>query len=370
MIGSMDKRIQNYIQNEATVFYLNVNLEGHILEANSFTKHLLGFDLVDKSVHDVFVDFTETIKIEKLAIESNKEVLLNIHTFTGIPQSLYLRFFQNEESILILGRTDHLELENLRKELLTLNNELNDLTRQLHKKNAELTKLNQLKNQFLGMAAHDLRKPAGIAKMYTEFLIEECGDDLSEEHRNFLQRILSSSGSMTQIINDFLDVSLIESGRFEVHQQTHDLISIIEDVLVVHKILGKKRGIRFVLETDETKVEVPVDVSKIEQVLTNLIQNSMEYSPENGKVCIQIDKANDRIIVSVKDQGPGLSPDVVENLFRPFGKGPAQKAMGSKSTGLGLVISKKIVEAHGGKIWVVSEQGEGASFIFTLPINK
>ena len=357
------------MEEENAVFFLLSDREGKIVDSNQFTRSLLGGDPRGGSLRDVFVDFKRNLNPDAFSREPARERLLNLNTCTGIPQSLYIRFFSIEGHVMMLGRLDIIELENLRKRLLDMNNELNDLTRRLHKQNAELARLNDLKNHFLGMAAHDLRNPAGIVQMLAEILIDEAGSGLGGEHRELLEDILASGRSMSRIINDFLDTAKIESGRFEVELLPGDMGEIVDAAVKWNTIIARKRGLTITHDRTDTILPVEVDRNKIQQVLNNLIQNAVDYSPDGGVVRLRVDKERERIRVTISDQGPGIPPDVKKTLFQPFGKGSARKRSGDAGTGLGLAISKKIIDAHGGEIGVDSSDGAGSRFYFRLPLS-
>jgi signal transduction histidine kinase len=257
----------------------------------------------------------------------------------------------------------------MRKELLALNQELNNLTRRLHKKNAQLQRLNKEKNQFLGMAAHDLRKPIGLVIAYSDLLIVEAAEALNREQTDFLKTISSSCLFMKQLVDDFLDVSAIEAGKFELDLQPIAFDTVLAESLKMIKLTALKKGIELEIRVENNTPRITVDAHKIEQVIINLVSNAIEHSEPADRVVISL-SFNDRLIFfSVQDSGPGIAPEEVEKLFKPFGNVSTKKTNGEKSTGLGMLISRKIIEAHGGEIRVDSKLGRGTTVQFELPIN-
>lgn len=249
--------------------------------------------------------------------------------------------------------------------LSQMNNELVNLQRELAKKNAELQKLNDIKNQFLGMAAHDLRKPVGLIMMYSEFLQDEF-PGLDKEHSGFLDTIRSASEFMKRIIDDFLDVSMIESGRFELNQDAINLTEVLQRGIDMVALSAKKKEI--VIDVEYGNIpKVFADGSKLEQAFTNLLGNAVEYSPSGTSVAVTCQHSGQHITVSISDQGPGIPAEEQEGLFIAFGRGKSKKTGGERSIGLGLAIAHKIIEAHRGRIWVESNSDHGATFIFSLP---
>jgi signal transduction histidine kinase len=258
----------------------------------------------------------------------------------------------------------------MRKNIVELTSELSNLTRELHKKNAELEKLNRLKDQFLGYAAHDLRKPIGIIMSYSDFLLTEASTALSQEHRRFLETISDSSVFMKALVDEFLDIAKIESGQFVLDLQPKDISEVIKRSLALNDILARKGDIRVSLDCAAQMPLVMMDESKMEQVLNNLISNAIEHSAPRSTVEINVSHDGRVVTVWVKDQGPGLSQADMQRLFQPFKRIANRKPSGDKSTGLGLVLAKKIIEAHQGDIWVESEIGKGAAFGFSIPLKQ
>jgi signal transduction histidine kinase len=365
---AITKILEDYIQSEAAVFLLHCDWDGNVMDANDFTVKMIGFEPAGKNLSEIFLDFTHDMTISELVGEKS-ERLFNITTYVGLPQTLYFRFYKLNDGYLILGRHDVLVEEKLRREVLELNNELNSLMRQLHKQNSELEKLNKLKDQFLGMAAHDLRKPVGVILNFAEFLEEELSGVFNAEQAAFMERIKKSSLFMRKIINDFLDVALIEAGQFKLDKSLIELNSLVQEHIQQHQIMGKKSGIKVELMEELPGEMVECDVSKIEQVLNNLIGNAIEHSEAGGKVSIHLAKRDSYLHVSVKDTGAGISQDKQKEIFDIFGK-DRKKLRGKKSIGLGLAISKKIIESHSGELWVDSKMGEGAIFSFSLLRQK
>jgi signal transduction histidine kinase len=370
MSGERNRIILDFVYRQAPVFLLLLDKAGTIVDANAYTQALLGETLTAKSIREVFLDFSHSFDLKKFAAKPNESRLLNVRTSTGLPQTFYVRFIDLGDQFLALGMFDHNELESMRKELVELNNELSNLTRELHKKNAELERLNLLKNQFLGYAAHDLRKPIGAIMSYSDFLLSEISADLNDEHRRFLETISSSSGFMKAMVDEFLDIARIESGQLVLDLVPIDFREVIEKSLALNEILARKRGVALSLVCDPNIPRLLVDGAKIEQVLNNLISNAIEHSDPGTIVEIEVSYNGQAVTVLVKDQGPGLTQEDIQKLFRPFARAARRKPSGAKSTGLGLVIARKIIEAHLGKIWVESEIGKGATFGFSIPEER
>jgi signal transduction histidine kinase len=368
MDPAISREIYLYLNETAPVLFFILTAAGRIVSANRYAETITGRSLAGAHFTDLIIDFTGAFDPAVFTSDPTREHLLNIATSSGSPQSFYFSFKPNNDNILIFGRLDTEEIENIRKEVQLLNQELSNLTRQLHKSNAQLLQLNELKNQFLGMAAHDLRKPVSAILSYSEFLIDEAGKNLTTEQTGFLRTIHASTTLMRRLIDDFLDVSLIESGRFYVDLIKTDIRDPGDRSVMLNRLLAQKRSITLRVDYDGPIPVIPMDDFKIEQVLNNLVSNAIQHSPPHSEVVIRVSQSDNGVMAVVMDAGPGIALDEMERLFAPYERGRARKAAGTRSTGLGLSISKKIIAAHHGKIWVESRPGEGASFCFTLPI--
>ncbi len=240
--------------------------------------------------------------------------------------------------------------------------------KELEAKNEELSRLNQEKNQLLGMAAHDLRNPLGNILVLSDFIIDEASDKLSGEEKGFLGMIKQSSTYMMGLINNILDVSKIESGKLEIKPVPTDINQLIKSNIGLNKYLANKKDITLELEIPEEEINAMADSSYIEQVLNNLVSNAIKFSLGGTKIMVRLEKMPDHCIVSVIDEGPGIPENELGKLFKFFSRTSVQSTQGEHSTGLGLAISRKIVEAHCGTITVNSKKGAGSTFSFSLPM--
>jgi two-component system OmpR family sensor kinase len=255
----------------------------------------------------------------------------------------------------------------LYNELTRLNNELANAQRELAKQNFELERLNRLKTQFLGMAAHDLRSPIGHILSFSELLREEAAAALTQEQLEFLSIIRSSSEFMLQLIDDFLDVASIESGNLNLDRRLTDPRKLLEHNVSLNAVLAQKKHIQVALQIEGALPALSLDEGKIEQVLNNLISNAIKFSQPGTTVTVRAAAEGGGVRIAVRDQGPGIPDSERGKLFQPFGKTSVRSTAGESSTGLGLAIVRKIVEGHGGRIWVESQVGVGSVFLFTLP---
>jgi len=229
--------------------------------------------------------------------------------------------------------------------------------------------LNEQKNKLLGMAAHDLRNPISVVNMYSNFILEDLSDNLSDQQKDFIGEINDASKFMLTLLSDILDISKIGAGRLELESKTHDYKAFLEHNVKLNRVLAEKKKINLVVEYETTAANLKFDKNKLEQVLNNLISNAVKYSHSDTKVIINVTSPDGSFLVTkVIDQGQGIPSEELDKIFNEFNKISVKSTAGEKSTGLGLAISKKIVEGHGGKIGVESRVGEGSVFYFALPL--
>lgn len=305
----------------------------------------------------------------------NKEIRSNSKRGSGV--GMEIMFSGNKYTInadpmqimdLLLSTYENAIQKN--EELASANHELTIIHRELEQKNRELEKVNQEKNKFLGMAAHDLRNPLSLINGFSSFLIEEAGDNLSKTHSDFLNVIQSSSESMLLMVNDLLDITLIESGKLELRKEKIYLTAFIDQIISLNNVFAAKKNIQLNFSHDNSHPVTFCDPGKIQQVITNLVSNSLKYSESESSVDINLSSNNSEALIYVKDHGLGIPEKDKHKLFKPFSRASVKSTGGEKSTGLGLLIARKIIEGHEGKIWFDSVEGLGSTFYFSLPLNN
>ena len=253
-------------------------------------------------------------------------------------------------------------------ELAEANQQLLRMHRELAKKNNELEKLNKDKNKFLSMAAHDLRNPVGAILSFGLILQEEGRKKLNPDEQEFVNIIVNSSDFVLKLLNELLDISVIESGDLNLKPAELDLAYLVQNNIALNKVLADKKSIHIEYESNVEEVNVNIDPVKIEQVMNNLISNAIKFSFPESTITVFVKKGENEVIFGVKDNGQGIPNTELNKLFVPFEKLSVKSTAGEKSTGLGLVIVKKIMEGHKGRVEVESKQGHGSIFTCTLPL--
>jgi signal transduction histidine kinase len=231
----------------------------------------------------------------------------------------------------------------------------------------QLIELNQMKNRFLGIAAHDLRSPIAIIMNYVEYLLEGHPGKIKEKQDDILKKMYKVSEKMLNLVNELLDVNAIEAGRLELIMRPIDLTTYLKECYEENLLLSKAKSIELALDLEPGLPVIVMDPDRIDQVMNNLINNAIKFSYSNTTITLRARAQDQDVVISVQDQGQGIPAQEVDNLFTDFGKTSVRPTAGEKSTGLGLAIVKRIVELHGGRIWVESKVGVGSVFTFTLP---
>lgn len=233
----------------------------------------------------------------------------------------------------------------------------------IEEQNRELKRLNETKDRFLGMAAHDLRNPVSSMLMAADYLSTSIVD---EEHRVLVDDIAQQAEYMLELINDLLDVSQIESGVLELRRQAVPLDEFLRFEVQRHSKLAESKGTTIEF-ADGDGGFVDADPVRLRQVVDNLISNAVKYSPAGSTVRVLAEQASAGWRVLVQDEGPGISSTDQDRLFSYFGTLSTKPTGGESSTGLGMAISRRIVEAHGGEIGLDASPDGGSIFWFTLP---
>jgi len=369
-MSEINTRLVNYLNNHSSIIKLTVAGNGEIINANAFAERLAGRKLKATPVKDFFTDFNASLNFEKLLHDEITNALLNVNTFRNLPETFYFTTFRIPEGMLLIGELNNAETEEMRKTMISMNNELNNLTRELQKKNVQLDQLNNLKNQFLGMAAHDLRNPISSIIMFSEFVLESDDLKISDDLRMIMEMIRTSSDFMLRLLEELLDVVKIESGKLQLNFEKVNLESLLKKNMEINALLAAKKEIKLVLNIPQPLPEIAIDPIKIEQVLNNLISNAIKYSHNKTAVTVSAFNTGQYVLISVQDQGQGIPESEIQKVFVPFSKISVKATAGEKSTGLGLSIVKRIVTGHLGRIWVESEPGKGSNFSFTLPVKE
>jgi signal transduction histidine kinase/CheY-like chemotaxis protein len=235
----------------------------------------------------------------------------------------------------------------------------------------ELEKANQLQADFAAMIAHDLRSPLMNISGAAEVMIDGMFGDVNDEQKRWLGKILANSHSLVNLVSDFLDVAKLEAGYVELSQERVDLRDLIDRTLDNFLILTQKKGISLTTVVPASVPLVRGDRRRLEQVISNLVSNAINFTPTGGNVELGLGQSeNAHVKIWVRDNGVGIPHAEVGKLFEKYRQCSNATESAHKGTGLGLLICKMVVQAHGGRIWVETEEGKGSIFFFSLPIPQ
>ncbi len=239
---------------------------------------------------------------------------------------------------------------------------------EIREKNDQLKELNELKNKFLGIASHDLRNPLYLIKTFSEVLKDGTIGKINEKQKEISEKIYNASVFMQGLLENLLDISKIESGKIEINKESQDLNVTAKQQVELSQLLADKKNIQ--LHFDPGVIpDILYDTDAITQVMGNFLGNAVKFSPSESKVLVTTEKLENSVRFSVHDEGPGLSKEDQQLLFKEFQTLSAKPPGGEKSTGLGLAICKKIIHTHDGQVGVSSELGKGSVFYFSLPVS-
>jgi signal transduction histidine kinase len=216
--------------------------------------------------------------------------------------------------------------------------------------------------------SHELRTPLNAIIGFSQVLRERLFGEVNEKQEEYLDDILSSGHHLLSLINDVLDLSKVEAGQVELELATFSLREALERGVVMVRERATNNGVRVSLELAPEIDLIDGDERRIRQVVFNLLSNAVKFTPAGGSVAVESARADGDVLVSVVDTGPGVPLADQERIFEEF----QQTEVGAKQregTGLGLALSKRLVELHGGRIWVESEPGHGSRFVFSLPLG-
>jgi signal transduction histidine kinase len=243
------------------------------------------------------------------------------------------------------------------------------LERKVADRTRALEVASQHKSDFLANMSHELRTPLNAIVGFSQVLKQKLFGEVNEKQDEYLDDILSSADHLLALINDILDLSKVEAGQVELEVGLFSLREALERGLVMVRERATKNGVQLELALDPSVDLVEGDERRIRQVVFNLLSNAVKFTPSGGRVDVSMAKQNGEVRIAVRDTGPGIASADQERIFEEFQQARDTDGERPEGTGLGLALSRSLVELHGGRIWVESEPGEGSTFTFTLPVG-
>jgi signal transduction histidine kinase len=264
--------------------------------------------------------------------------------------------------------SDHLDLPN-RDELGSLGANVNRMNDELQRVYGELATASRHKSEFLANMSHELRTPLNAVIGFSQLLRDRLFGEINAKQEEYLDDILSSGNHLLSLINDVLDLSKVEAGQVELDIADFSLRETLERGVVMVRERAIRNGVQLSLELTANVGDVRGDERRVRQIVFNVLSNAVKFTPAGGNVVVATARENGEVQVSVTDTGPGIAPEDQDRIFEEF----QQTDVGAEQregTGLGLAVSKRLVELLGGRIWVESELGHGSRFVFTLPSEE
>jgi signal transduction histidine kinase len=243
------------------------------------------------------------------------------------------------------------------------------LFREIQDKSRQLEIANKHKSEFLANMSHELRTPLNAIIGFSEVLLERMFGELNAKQDDYLKDIHSSGRHLLSLINDILDLSKIEAGRMELEPSSFELAAALSNAMTLVRERAQRHSIVMGQQVDAQLGEIVADERKFKQILVNLLTNAVKFTPDGGRIDVIARREDGAAVIAVHDTGIGIAPEdqlAVFEEFRQVGRDYTNKQEG---TGLGLALTKKFVELHGGRIWLESEPGKGSTFTFTIPVG-
>ena len=284
-----------------------------------------------------------------------------VQPFTSIEQAL-IQIIANQAAISI----DNARLYNKQKQQLA---EIAAQKRELEVANAQINEISRLKSEFLANMSHELRTPLNAILGFSEILKDNLVALAPEQRQECLENIHTSGKHLLELVNDVLDLSKIEAGRMELSYDRFYVSNAVREVHNVIRSLSERREIELEVAIDPGDLEVRADKSKFKQVMYNLLSNAIKFTDKGGRVWVSAHRDGDDLIVAVGDTGIGIPIEHQEQIFSAFYQVEGAVSRQSEGTGLGLSLTRRILQLHGGDIGVTSEVGKGSVFEFRLPIT-
>jgi signal transduction histidine kinase len=270
---------------------------------------------------------------------------------------------QNHELVTVLD-----ELEEKRDQLESVIQQLAEANRELNDANEKLRELSDMKEEFLALTTHDLRSPLAVINGVISFFASGRLGELSPEQKNMVAMMERNTHSLIELVNDLLDASKLESGAMRLDFAPVDLSALIQEVQETMEPLAKEKGIEVEKHLDAELPPVKADRPKLRRIFVNLLSNALKFTPNGGHVHLKAEQGGEHVLIAIQDTGMGIAQEDVGRLFDKYEQVRNRAKREEKGTGLGLYITKQLVELHGGQIQVQSEMLHGSTFSFMLPI--
>ncbi len=311
------------------------------------------------------------IQLEEAGVSARQVtmVIVAISLLTVIILSLVITSSITHPISLLIGKTREIAKGIFENNLhLSGPPEIKELSEAVNSMCERLRAIDKMKSDFFSTISHELRTPLTSIKEGTSLLVDGVGGEITEKQRKLLNIIAGESRRLIELVNSSLDLSKMEAGMMAFNFTKEDVTPLIHKAVAEIEPLAMAKKIRLRVENLDRLPLVKMDRERILQVLRNILGNAVKFTFEGGEVKISAHREDWRVMVSIKDSGPGIPRENLKTIFEKFQQAPLRNPEHKRGTGLGLAIVKQIITAHGGKVWAESEPGQGSSFIFVLPV--
>jgi PAS domain S-box-containing protein len=359
-LKSSEERFRALVENSSDIIAI-INGNGIISYESPSLERILGYkpeEWIGKNLFDLGIIHADDIP-------NVSDTFITCFKNPGKPLSLQVRFMHKDGSWLVMEGTGCSLLDNPSVQGIVVN--YRDITERKKAEDA-LRELDRMKSEFIATVSHELRTPLQSIMGFTKLMVQDKAPDPITQTR-FLNTIEKQSERLAELISDLLDVSRLELGKFVLKRQRLSLRDTIRSAIYELGNLIKEKAILIVDNIPEGLPEVEADESRIKEVMLNLVGNAIKFSGEGGKITVNAQVTHNEILVQIIDQGIGIPAEALPNLFQRFYQIDGSNTRIRGGLGLGLYITKQIVEAHGGQIWVESKLNQGSTFSFTLPLT-
>ena len=364
------KCFKNFFEN-APIYEYMVSPEGTILEINKTALTNLGYkkeELIGKHLTAIYAP--ESHEKMKTTLSKWKE------TGEIDNEEMVIVTKQGEKRIVLLSASSVRGADgailysiSVLKDVTEINKIFNELNKNLWLQNVKLQKLNETKKTFLKTTSHELRTPITSIKGYVQMLMKKTLGEINEEQRKSLEVILRNTNRLDQVIQNILDASSLESGSMKFIPRKVNPRALVEEITKTMEPFANKKEMTIKVNLEKDLPDLMIDGERIKQVLMNLVDNAIKFSPDGSKIHIKARKEKEDVLFEVQDFGQGIPKDKQGMIFESFYQTDSGDDRKFGGAGLSLALSKGIVGLHGGNIWFESTEGTGSTFLFTLPIQ-
>lgn len=382
--------IGHTLKSEQAFFYVNTNTDHHVTAGTEKHKRLSNHDAVQ--ISEYYVQNPEIIiasvldsdnQMYRLMVSHGVELILPLmkdgniigylclgeHKAAGYT-SRDIRALNTISDELVIAIQNTLAVQEIRELNATLQQRVNNATKELRSNNLMLRKLDKVKDEFLSIASHQLRTPLTSVKGYISMVLDGDAGDITDTQRHLLDEAFVSSERMVHLINDFLNVSRLQTGKFNIDKRPTDLSKVVKQEIDGLESSATSRNLKYSYHQPKDFPIIDMDEDKIRQVIMNFADNALYYAHENTIIGVSLTVQGGEAIFTVKDVGIGVPVDEQAQLFTKFFRASNAKRQRPDGTGVGLFLAKKVIDAHGGKIVFQSAEGKGSTFGFKLPIKE